>query len=1100
MIIPENSPVFMKNYLETQIGISTWDEYLSGPALGFDFLSYRVPFWAVGELLNLNVTQLVVIERIVFQFVGFSGAFFLVRDYLLRLSVQRDKTFIVIASAIAASFYGVNPSFMIGDSFWPGIEFAFLSFPWIIWAFNKVLIDRNWKFIFVTAVLLSMNISEHFWTTAYPILLFLYSVSVVVVQSFRERRLVTYPLLSYGLLLLTFVALISYRLIAKLNIVTPYAVSQTKLGVDFDWQDGTILNMIRTLTHFDLKFIYQTIDPLFSFLNDLYGLTILIPLVAFLALIFYRRNWFVSFYSLLMTIAILPFFQSSPLKWIHYWIFFETPFGPAFRSWRIPEAFISISLAVLIGFSLYYILSKCSSPKSRIFSKYIKFAVMSFIIVGMMFIQVIYAWPLYTGNVNGMLKPVDLPAEYIDVHSFILQQEGNARVAYIPDFLYSYGGESTLKPFWSPEKGAIEEFLIYPVAKPALSPAGWYSHYYYYSLSPRFPSLLSTGDYETLARVLDWANIKFVVVHDDIETISAETRTYLDGFLGSSDFRLVFNKDFMYVFENLRTNEKFSISGDIILVDGGQRAAGNFIKENDALVDFTFLDQRQQQDLENYDTIITDKQAGQLLDDLIFSQLKDSQTFFLYDHVLEHNPSTKWSRASLLDPHQNEWHQYIREIQDYSWDHDYGKGLAFTINSNDSINISTQVNNPGTYLVMIRYFANEIGGAFTVDVGSESFQVNSVSDYNGFLWFETPIAIDDDNVTLSISNNDGFNALSVINIVPVEQYEETRGMIMQSLSNKTIISLNRDISSSFEENTDGWTMDLHDNPAFFDIGLDNDNHYDGTSSLRITSYATPEVWSWMRSDWIEVSPGEQYQVTTRMKGENTVGSHIVLEAYVEEENRSFQLGQVPHDGYGTFDWRTTTKTFTIPENVSRIRLDLNAGWPEEGKSSATTWFDNITLVQSADGIVFSGYAGPSANNAQIISQEKLQPTLWRIGVNADEPFILSFAEAYNENWVARIDDQIIRSQNLNGVANGFWIDRSGKSDIEIEYTSQQSYNYGVLISMLTIAAWLVFIFNTSVKRLLPIEKRSLMTSRSIASISINRTFARLKTLLRLTRQ
>lgn len=1076
----------MKNYLETLVGTSTWDEYLSGPALGFDYLTYRLPFWAVGELLDISVTQLLLIQRIILQVFGFVGAFLLSRDYIIRYHKTNRIAYIIIASALAGLIYGINPSFLIGDSFWLGIEFAYLSFPWIIWTFNKVVFDRNWKYIFLCAILMSLNISEHFWTTAFPIFLFFYAVSTTILFTIKHRKLTLFPIAAFGILIASFASLISYRLIGKITTISPYQLSQTLLGLDVDWQNGTVQNMLRASTHLDLPFIYQTSNSYLSFLNSLMLLTVLIPFIALIAILLYRKNWIVNFYTALLGISILPFFSGSPFKGLHYWLFFSTPFAPSFRSWRVPDSFIAISLAVLIGFTIFYLLNRLSTYQTKNKSEY-KLKILNlrkytyiFVIAGMFFLSTIYSWPLFTGDVNGMLKSVDLPQAYLEAHSFLDQQPGNFRTIYIPDFLYSYGEGSGLKPFWSPEKGAIEEFLIYPVAKPALPPLGWYSHFYFQTLSPRYHSLLSNDDFASLSRFLTWANIKYLVIHDDIPSISSDTKSYIDKLSNSKYFRLAFQSDFIYIFENVLADEnKFSTSTRPILVDGGYRVAASFYArfENQTEYAFIFADQHPTIDLNNYGVILSDKHPDQLVSDFMFTSFTHGiNKVYLYPYAREHNPEEKWSRASYLDPHQNEWHPYISSWQNYSWDFDYGKGLIFTNNSDDVLTIPISVNESGNYYLLIRYLANTHGGTFDVSVGGKTMKIKSIDAYNGFFWAKLPIELTKGHNEITISNKEGFNALSVLYVLPETEYYTIYNNASQALLTKNVINPNNRLSftkniinntgiahdsmtfSSFEEGYGGWQIDTQQDSDAFDLIIDSDDHFAGNYSLKVISNAERERWSWIRSDWIDVAEGERYTLVTHMKGSNVNASHIVLEAFDQYNNRSFQLGQVPSDGYGTFDWRTTTGSFVIPQNVTKIRIDLNAGWPENSSQEAITWFDDIVLYQS--GISASSVEElfqHDSHPVDILKEQKISPSMWIVKVNSDKPFILSFPESYNPNWKAFVKEDLSESQLTNSITNGFWIKETGEIDIIVEYLPQRWYQLGLALSLLTILAWSSYI-------------------------------------------
>ncbi|MDH5414581.1 MAG: hypothetical protein OEW87_10620, partial [Flavobacteriaceae bacterium] len=731
-MIPENTPIYSNNYYEIMIGTFTWNEFLSQSSWGLDFFSYRFFFWAICLPLGINIIQLLILERILFFFLAFVGAFFLSKDYLCKSLKYGESKLALIVSYIAGIVYGVNPSFMVGDSFWMGIQFSFISLPWIIFSFNKVILDKNWKYALLCAFLLSLNIDEHFLWVGFPILLVLYAGFIFFAKFLKEKKVDFRPISSFLLVILIFAGLVSYRLIARLIAISPYSLSITKLGVDVCWTHASLLNMLRAMSHMDLSSMYVTTHPMFSFLNSLMPLTLLIPIFALTSLL-YKRNWVTLFYGTLLIVFILPFFAGSPFKWLHYWVFFNTPFGPAFRTWRVPDAFIALSLSVLSAFSLCYIFQKLLNKKKIL---------TIFMVLGMIFVLSIYSWPLLTGDVNGRLAAIEVPSEYFEAYSFLSNQTGDFRIMHVPDFIYSYGKYTNLKPFWSTEWGAIQEFLTFSSPKQTFWPIGHWGHFYDFTLSPFYHSLLRKGDVDTLSHFLEWANIKYIVIHNDIPAMEEAIKNYINFLSSSITFKLVFHDNFIYIYENQLTEKKIDVSSHVILVNGGYRAIKKFIStlnNSETNYHYIFIDQEVPFELlEKAKTILTDKPREQLTEDLIFAKIisdNPNYAIYPYNYIIEHDPNHKWSRASYLDPHQQVWHPYVN-WEDYAWDFDYGKGLAFTINSNDSMAIPIDLQTSEEYVLLLRYFANEKGGKITLDIENKTLEMKTLHEYNGFFWYK----------------------------------------------------------------------------------------------------------------------------------------------------------------------------------------------------------------------------------------------------------------------------------------------------------------------------------------------------------------------------
>ena len=259
-----------------------------------------------------------------------------------------------------------------------------------------------------------------------------------------------------------------------------------------------------------------------------------------------------------------------------------------------------------------------------------------------------------------------------------------------------------------------------------------------------------------------------------------------------------------------------------------------------------------------------------------------------------------------------------------------------------------------------------------------------------------------------------------------------------------------------------------------------DKGYDGKYSLKVsTSTTKPKTWSWIRSEPIKVEPGKEYLVITHIKYHNVKGSRIKIEAYYSDENKWKQLTPfIPAGRSGTSDWQEYSAIIKIPENVTKIRVVLNAGWVlDKSKGEAITWFDDIEVIPldeapKLDVIwLYSTKTNQTIDQlfevkekpAEIINYTKINPTLWKVKVNATKPFMLSFAEAYDPLWEARVYKngklvEKVRSIPLYSVINGFWINETGNLEIVIRYTPQDWFELGLKISGLTFIGCIGYIF------------------------------------------
>jgi len=95
-----------------------------------------------------------------------------------------------------------------------------------------------------------------------------------------------------------------------------------------------------------------------------------------------------------------------------------------------------------------------------------------------------------------------------------------------------------------------------------------------------------------------------------------------------------------------------------------------------------------------------------------------------------------------------------------------------------------------------------------------------------------------------------------------------------------------------------------------------------------------------------------------------------------------------------------------------------------------------------------------SNNSKVVNYQKINPTLWKVSVNATKPFMLSFAESYDPLWEARVYKngklvEKVKPVPLYGVINGFWISQTGDLQIVLRYKPQDWFELGLAISAMT---------------------------------------------------
>src|SRR5438093_2233885 len=124
------------------------------------------------------------------------------------------------------------------------------------------------------------------------------------------------------------------------------------------------------------------------------------------------------------------------------------------------------------------------------------------------------------------------------------------------------------------------------------------------------------------------------------------------------------------------------------------------------------------------------------------------------------------------------------------------------------------------------------------------------------------------------------------------------------------------------------------------------------TSLQVSTkspHNTNGPWSWIRGKEIGVNPNERYELVTHMKLNNLAReSHIQFEGFDKTLKNWIGINQCPPGINSSLEWHEFTCELTIPNNITKIRPVLNAGWSSQPNKEATTWFDDVYMIRLAD--------------------------------------------------------------------------------------------------------------------------------------------------------
>jgi hypothetical protein len=197
--------------------------------------------------------------------------------------------------------------------------------------------------------------------------------------------------------------------------------------------------------------------------------------------------------------------------------------------------------------------------------------------------------------------------------------------------------------------------------------------------------------------------------------------------------------------------------------------------------------------------------------------------------------------------------------------------------------------------------------------------------------------------------------LSLISIHAV--FSENNNTNISMSSNKNISDVNKSVIDlvqplirhiANDANFTTYWKDSHNSCLrLFTCNLNlTDGWVDNQSYQLSTTNGTNNTWSWIAPNKIEVKPNQQYELVTHMKlNPLATQSHILLRGFNESSQQWYQIKQCPSGINGPLEWKEFDCKIIIPQNTTKIKPMLNAGWSSREGEKAVTSFDDIHLYR-----------------------------------------------------------------------------------------------------------------------------------------------------------
>jgi len=322
------------------------------------------------------------------------------------------------------------------------------------------------------------------------------------------------------------------------------------------------------------------------------------------------------------------------------------------------------------------------------------------------------------------------------------------------------------------------------------------------------------------------------------------------------------------------------------------------------------------------------------------------------------------------------------------------------------------------YKIFVRYFENERGGAIRIYLdGKLIAEINTVSQLNRFVWRDLgTFNLEAGRHVITLENVKGFNAVNVFVLIPVDEYNRLVKELETLLKGKRIIYI-------FEAESDMFRSKAR---VVKDLNASNGE----------LLYLEPGGSAWQS---FEVLKSGYYIVAVKVRGT----ASILLDGKrfnVSSSNLAFRY-------IGPIYLARGTHTIRVEALQKPVYLDVV--WIYSVKS-----FNSRTAINE----LFKVGTVP----ARVVSYERINPTLWKVRVNAKRPFMLVFAESYDPLWEARVYKggkliERVRSIPIYGTINGFWINATGNLTIIIRYLPQDWFELGAKISIATFALCIFYL-------------------------------------------
>jgi hypothetical protein len=670
-------------------------------------------------------------------------------------------------------------------------------------------------------------------------------------------------------------------------------------------------------------------------------------------------------------------------------------------------------------------------------------------------------YPLLLGNFAGYLQTYDFPNEYHTLYNkFSTVPHYNVLILpYVKPIRYDNLTLEGIDPLITDTSTMIFSAQFGGRADPTEGASAW------------LLSSIQENKTQNLGKVLTGFGIDYVILRKDfvsnypnytplasLSGFREKWYTPLEPILdGQTDMKIISDNSQFKIYKNLNNATKIFIP----VTSGGG--------------------------LSDYDSLLSLSNLTALSNVALYPSVSESDSLVFVDDIAETNmPLNDFIEIGRYADTFNPRNGWTDNLHSFGYDHIFasrvnGGLFSASPNSEISFELPAKYNNKHVEIWM-KALTWDKGGPITIKINGQEHSPSLFSPDMSFGLFKIFEGESGLPYNVTIQNIQGKNYVEGL-------YVREKGLnLSTSTSNRIILNstLNQNAPNliansdfSIVDNKSGlplyWNDSLNKCGHKFTCKINSTTGWSDKLSYQFSTKRPHNeigVWSSIYGQEISVDPSKIYKLLTHMRiNKYATQSHVLLEGFNDHSKKWYEIEKCPAGISGLLQWQQFSCEIKIPENTTKIRPVLNAGWSSQ-LNVARTWFDDLSLTLKDENespnlaqikkLILPEIGANNKSSSTIQEFNKVNPTLWNVHISTSKPTTIGFAEPYHQSWEAAVYKDgkkidVVKSMPLYGAINAFQIKQTGSLDIVLSFAPQYWYQVGLVISGITFVFCIFYI-------------------------------------------